>query len=190
VVDRVGARRASIASDLLAACAIGAIPALHAAGHLEYWHVLALAFAAGAFEGPGRAARLALVPDLSARADLPLERTNGLARLAEHIVGSASATTAEECQPHLATPRTDTVAAQSSFAKQHDFDRLVAKLDAAATKLSEGKDADAVQKLVDFQTTLNALATAAKPKVDSAVAQALITEAQAVIDCINAIGPA
>jgi len=67
---------------------------------------------------------------------------------------------------------------------------LVAKLDAAATKLSEGKDADAVQKLVDFQTTLNALATAAKPKVDPAVAQALITEAQAVIDCINTIGPA
>ena len=117
----------------------------------------------------------------------PVGRACGAAGLA---VGSASATTAEECQPHLATPRTDTVAAQSSFAKQHDFDRLVAKLDAAATKLSEGKDADAVQKLVDFQTTLNALATAAKPKVDPAVAQALITEAQAVIDCINAIGPA
>lgn len=67
---------------------------------------------------------------------------------------------------------------------------MIAKLDTAATKLSEDKNADALQKLVDFQTTLNALATAAKPKVDPAVAQALITEAQAVIDCINAVGTA
>ena len=65
---------------------------------------------------------------------------------------------------------------------------MIAKLDTAATKLSEDKNADALQKLVDFQTTLNALATTAKPKVDPAVAQALITEAQAVIDCINAVG--
>ena len=67
---------------------------------------------------------------------------------------------------------------------------MIAKLDTAATKLSEDKNADALQKLVDFQTTLNALATTAKPKVDPAVAQALITEAQAVIDCINAVGTA
>jgi len=66
----------------------------------------------------------------------------------------------------------------------------VAKLDAASAKLAEGKNADAVQKLVDFQTTLNALATARQPKVDPAVAQSLIAEAQGVIDCINTIGTA
>ena len=74
--------------------------------------------------------------------------------------------------------------------KPEGLNGLIAKLDTAATKLSEDKNADALQKLVDFQTTLNALATAAKPKVDPAVAQALITEAQAVIDCINAVGTA
>jgi len=84
IVDRVGARRASIGSDVLAGCAIASIPALHATGRLQYWHVLALASAVGAFDGPGRAARLALIPDLAARVDLPLERANGLARLAEH----------------------------------------------------------------------------------------------------------
>lgn len=57
-------------------------------------------------------------------------------------------------------------------------------------KLAEGKNADAVEKLVDFQATLNALATAPKPKIDPAVAQSLITEAQGVIDCINMIGSA
>jgi hypothetical protein len=67
---------------------------------------------------------------------------------------------------------------------------LIEKLDAASVKLTEGKNADAVEKLVDFQTTLNALATAPKPKVDPAVAQSLTTEAQGVIDCINVIGSA
>jgi hypothetical protein len=45
-----------------------------------------------------------------------------------------------------------------------------------------------VQKLGDFQATLNALATASKPKVATSTAQTLDAEAQGVIDCINAIG--
>ena len=102
-------------------------------------------------------------------------------------VGPATATTVGECQAKLATLRSDTVAAQSSFANQKDFVGLLGKLDAAATKLSQGKNADAIQKLTDFQTALNALASAAKPKVDPTVAQALSTKAQGVIDCVNAI---
>lgn len=99
----------------------------------------------------------------------------------------ASATTVTDCQAQLATLRADTVAAQASFTNQTDLDNLVAKLDAASAKLAAGKNADAVQKLVDFQVKLTELASAPKPKVDPAVAQALITEAQGVIDCINAI---
>jgi len=103
-------------------------------------------------------------------------------------VGSASASTVDECQAKLATLRANTVAAQTSFASEKDFNGLVAKLDAASAKLAAGKNSDAVEKLVDFQTTLNALATAPKPKADPVVAQSLIAEAQGVIDCINAIG--
>ena len=106
------------------------------------------------------------------------------------LTGSASATTVEECQAELATLRADTLAAQSSFTNGKDLNGLVAKLDAATTKLTEGKNADAVSKLVDFQTTLNTLATAPKPKIDPTVAQTLTAEAQGVIDCINAIGTA
>jgi hypothetical protein len=51
------------------------------------------------------------------------------------------------------------------------------------------KNTDAA-KVVDCQTTLNALATAPKPKVDPAVAQALSAEAQGVVVCINEIGTA
>jgi hypothetical protein len=105
-------------------------------------------------------------------------------------VGSASASTVDECQAKLTTLRANTVASETSFANPNSFNNVVAKLDASAAKLAEDKNADAVEKLVDFQTTLNALATASKPKVDSAVAQSLIAEAQRVIDCVDAIGSA
>jgi hypothetical protein len=86
--------------------------------------------------------------------------------------------------------RDNTLAAQESFTNQKDVGGLVAKLDAASAKLAAGKNTDAVAKLVDFQTTLNTLATAPKPKVDPAVAQALSAEAQGVIVCINELGTA
>jgi hypothetical protein len=101
--------------------------------------------------------------------------------------GSASATAVEECQAKLATLRLSTEAAQSSFTNQKDFNGLLGKLDATATKLAEGKNADAVEKLVGFQNTLDLLATAPKPKVDPAVAQRLIAAGQSVIDCISVV---
>jgi hypothetical protein len=102
--------------------------------------------------------------------------------------GAASATTVDECQGQLMTLRDNTLAAQASFTNQKDMDGLVAKVEAASAKLAAGKNTDAVAKLVDFQTTLNTLATAPKPKVDPAIAQALSAEAQSVIVCINEIG--
>jgi hypothetical protein len=105
--------------------------------------------------------------------------------------GAASATTVDECQGQLLTLRDDTLAAaQASFTSQKDVGGLVAKVDAASAKLAAGKNTDAVAKVVDFQTTLNALATAPKPKVDPAVAQALSAEAQGVVVCIDEIGTA
>jgi hypothetical protein len=104
--------------------------------------------------------------------------------------GAASATTVDECQGQLLTLRDNTLAAQASFTNQKDVGGLLAKLDAASAKLAAGKNTDAVAKLVDFQTTLNTLAAAPKPKVDAAVAQALSAEAQGAIGCINEIGTA
>jgi len=104
--------------------------------------------------------------------------------------GTASATTVDECQSQLVTLRAGTLAAQTSFTNQKSVEGLVAKLEDASAKLAAGKNADAVAKLVSFQTTLNTLATAPTPKVDPAVAQALSGDAQGVILCINEIGTA
>ena len=99
-------------------------------------------------------------------------------------------TSVEDCQSQLAALRADTVTAESSFTNEKSVTSAIGKLDAASAKLAEEKDADAVQKLVDFQTGLNSLAAAPKPKVDPDTAQSLVAEAQGVIDCIDAIGTA
>lgn len=85
VADRMGARRASVLSDLASGFAIAGIPVLHAAGALEFWSLLALAFAGALFDAPGQASRQALVPELSEQAGMPLERANSLLRATEHV---------------------------------------------------------------------------------------------------------
>jgi hypothetical protein len=106
------------------------------------------------------------------------------------VATASAATSVEDCQSQLATLRADTVAAETSFTNQSSFDSEIGKLDSTSTKLAEGKNADAVQKLVDFQSALNSLVAAPKPKVDPDTAQSLIAEAQGAIDCINTIGTA
>lgn len=104
-------------------------------------------------------------------------------------VAQAPAATIADCQAQLAQLRSDTVAAEAAFTNVKDFNSVLGKLDAAATKLDQNKLADASQKLSDFQSLLTGLASAPKPKLDAAVAEQLVAEAQGVIDCINAIGP-
>src|SRR5918992_1203562 len=85
VADRIGPKRASVAGDLLSAGSIAGIPLLHAAGALEFWHLLALGFLGSLFDAPSQAARQALIPELARRASLPLERANSLYKGTEHV---------------------------------------------------------------------------------------------------------
>jgi len=85
IADRVGARRASVAGDLLSAGAIATIPLLSAAGALQFWHLLALGFLGSLFDAPSQAARQALLPELAERASMPLERANSLYKGTEHL---------------------------------------------------------------------------------------------------------
>ena len=88
----------------------------------------------------------------------------------------------------LSTLRQETVAASGSFTTAQDVDGLVSKLDNAASKLSEGKNTDAIVKLKAFQNTLTTLELASKPKVDPIAAGMLRAGAQGVIDCISSLG--
>jgi MFS family permease len=85
VADRSGLKLASVAGDILSAASLAAIPALLAAGALQFWHLLVLGFLGSLFDGPSQAARQALIPELAARAGMPLERANALHKGTEHV---------------------------------------------------------------------------------------------------------
>jgi MFS family permease len=78
VVDRVGPRRVSVLTDLIAAGCFGLVPVLHAFGHLSLLVLAALVAAGGSCRGAGDAARDVLVPGVGELAVVPLERSSGL----------------------------------------------------------------------------------------------------------------
>jgi MFS family permease len=82
IVDRLGFRRASIAADLGSAALIGAVPVLHLAELLQFWHLVILVFLLSSVNAQGDTARYALVPALAERAAIPIERANGIDRAA------------------------------------------------------------------------------------------------------------
>lgn len=78
LVDRLGAWRVSIGTDVLAALFTGLVPALWAAKLLSLPLLAAAVAAAGAARGAGDAARGVVVPGVGEIAGAPLERTTGL----------------------------------------------------------------------------------------------------------------
>jgi MFS family permease len=77
-VDRLGARRVSVVSDVVSALAIAAIPVLDATLGLAFWQLCLLIAVVGLARGPGDTARHVLVPGLTRLADTPLERATSL----------------------------------------------------------------------------------------------------------------
>ncbi|MBT2529850.1 MFS transporter [Streptomyces sp. ISL-99] len=78
LIDRIGRRRVSVASDLVCGLAVGAIPLLHYAGVLEFWMLCALMAIGGLAHTPGMTARYVLMPDLAAHAGTTLARAASL----------------------------------------------------------------------------------------------------------------
>jgi hypothetical protein len=78
LVDRVGAWRVSVGTDVLAGVFTGLVPALYAAHLLSLPALSVLVAAAGAARGAGDAARNVMVPGVGEIAGTALERTTGL----------------------------------------------------------------------------------------------------------------
>ncbi|MCB0896856.1 MAG: MFS transporter [Nocardioides sp.] len=94
VIDRLGARRVTVACDLGSTAVVGAIPLLHHTGQLTFGVFLGLVALAGALRGPGDAAKHALIPAIVAHAGVPTERATGLSGAVERgssMVGAACA---------------------------------------------------------------------------------------------------
>ncbi len=78
MVDRLGAWRVAVTSELVAGVAMGLIPILHATGHLSLPVLAVLVAVAGAIRGAGDTGNRVLVPALAGDAHMPLERASGL----------------------------------------------------------------------------------------------------------------
>ncbi|RSS62265.1 MFS transporter [Streptomyces sp. WAC07061] len=78
VIDRIGRRRVSAASDVVCAASVGAIPLLHHAGLLEFWMLCALMAVGGLVHTPGLTARYVLLPSLAEHAGTTVARAAGL----------------------------------------------------------------------------------------------------------------
>ncbi|MFJ8018282.1 MFS transporter [Streptomyces sp. NPDC096339] len=78
VIDRLGRRRVSAASDVICGLAVGAIPLLHHAGVLEFWMLCALMALGGLVHTPGMTARHVLLPNLAEHAGTTMARAASL----------------------------------------------------------------------------------------------------------------
>ncbi|MFF9651381.1 MFS transporter [Streptomyces sp. NPDC014622] len=78
VIDRLGRRRVSVASDLVCGLAVAAVPLLHRTGLLTFWMLCALMAVNGLLHTPGNTARYVLVPDLAEHAGTTLTRAASL----------------------------------------------------------------------------------------------------------------
>src|SRR5215469_9714736 len=78
LVDRLGAKPASVITDAIACAAFGAIPVLHAVGVLPVPVLAILAAIGGGARGAGDCARDVLVSGVGELAATPAERYSGL----------------------------------------------------------------------------------------------------------------
>lgn len=78
VVDRLGARRASVVCDASSVAAVGLVPLLEHRGLLALPVLLALVAAAGALRGPGDNAKYVLLPAAAGAEGVALARATGL----------------------------------------------------------------------------------------------------------------
>jgi len=85
VIDRIGFRAASVASDLLSGISACGIPILHAMGHLTFPWLIALVVTGAFFDGPGATAKDAMAPELADAAGISLDRVNAFFQSARRL---------------------------------------------------------------------------------------------------------
>lgn len=76
LVDRLGYRKVSVISDVVAAVSTALIPLLYLTTGLEFWQLLVLVFFSSLLDVPALTARRSMIPELSSHAGMSLDRVN------------------------------------------------------------------------------------------------------------------
>jgi MFS family permease len=91
LIDRLGARRVSVITDLLSVVVVGSVPLLHALDLLTLPVVTGLVALAGLLRGPSDGAKHALVPAVVRSSGVSLERATGLSGAIERLASTLGA---------------------------------------------------------------------------------------------------
>ena len=83
LVDRMGYKRTSIIADIASGVTTALIPLLYFTIGLDFWQLMVLVFLGALLDAPGSTARSALVPELAAMAEMPIERATSLIHIIE-----------------------------------------------------------------------------------------------------------
>ncbi len=78
IIDRLGRKRTSVASDAFSAVSAAMIPVFGSLGMLTYPLVLVASVVGATFDPVGVTARETMLPDVARQAHMPLERVNGV----------------------------------------------------------------------------------------------------------------
>jgi MFS family permease len=78
LVDHLGRRRISVASDVLSAVSVAGIPVVAWTQNLTFGAIVVLAVAGATFDPAGYTARRSMLPDVARASGMPLERLNGI----------------------------------------------------------------------------------------------------------------
>lgn len=78
MVDRMSARKMSIFSDIMSGVTVALVPLLYLLDMLTFPLLLLLMFLGAVFDTPGSTARSTMLPALSSKANIGLERVNGV----------------------------------------------------------------------------------------------------------------
>ncbi len=94
LIDRLGARRICIWSDGLSTIAVALVPLLFWMGLLSIWTLLPAVALIGVLRAPSDAAKHALVPNIAALGEVPLERVTGVMGASDRLAGTLGAASA------------------------------------------------------------------------------------------------
>jgi MFS family permease len=87
LVDRMSARKMSIFSDAVSGVTVAFVPMLYALDLLSFPLLLLLMFLGAVFDSPGSTARSTMLPRLSERAGIPIERVNSIYGVNQSLTG-------------------------------------------------------------------------------------------------------
>lgn len=87
MVDRMSARKMSVFSDAISGITVAFVPLLYALDVLNFALLLLLMFLGAVFDSPGSTARSTMLPRLSQRAGIPIERVNSIYSVNQSLTG-------------------------------------------------------------------------------------------------------